>query len=98
MENNKNIIKLKRKFNKLDKERKSLYWLIHNLNDDYYQVRVDLRKKFSLLKSIFLKYKYNKDSLTEDILKQLENNLIKFKKYMEQQLEKRDKELEKLYN
>jgi len=95
---NKNIIELKRKFNKLEKERKSLYWLIHNLSDDYYQVRVDLRKKFSMLKSIFLKYKYNKDSLTPEILEQLENNLIKFKKYMEQQLEKRDKELEKLYN
>ena len=83
---NKNIIELKRKFNKLEKERKSLYWEIDALSDNYYQVRVDLRKKFSRLKLIFSRWKQNKDNLTPEILEQLENNLNKFKEYMKKRI------------
>jgi len=94
MENN--IIELKRKFNKLEKERKSLYWLIDNLDDDFYFVRVELRKKFSQLKLIFLKYKKNKDNLTEEILEQLEKNLNKFRDYVEKMIEQEKEKLENL--
>ena len=94
MENN--IIELKRKFNKLEKERKSLYCLIDNLDDDFYFVRVELRKKFSQLKLIFLKYKKNKDNLTEEILEQLEKNLNKFRDYVEKMIEQEKEKLENL--
>ena len=96
MENNKNIIELKKKFNKLEKERKSLYWLIDNLDDDFYAVRKDLRKKFSQLKLIFLKYKKNKDNLTNEILEQLEKNLNKFRDYMDKVIEKEKEKMENL--
>jgi len=86
-------IELIRKFNKLNRERKSLYWEINNLNDDFYQVRVELRKKFSQLKMIFEKYKKNKELLNNEVLENLENNLIKFKKYIDYKIEK---ELEKI--
>jgi len=96
MENNKNIIELKRKFNKLEKERKSLYWLIDNLDDDFYSIRVELRKKFSQLKMIFLKYKKNKDNLTPEILEQLENNLNKFRNYMDKRIEQEKEKMKNL--
>ena len=86
-------INLIRQFNKLDKERKSLYWEIDTLSDDFYSARVELRKNFSKLKSIFYKYKQNKNLITPEILENLRNNLEKFKVYMEKRIQK---EAEKL--
>jgi len=86
-------IELIRKFNKLNNERKSLYWEIDNLDDNFYLVRVELRKKFSQLKMIFEKYKKNKELLNNEVLEKLENNLIKFKEYIDYKIKK---ELEKM--
>jgi len=79
-------IELIKKFNKLDRERKNLYWKIDTLNDNLYFTRVDLRKKFSRLKTIFYKYKQNKDLINPEILEKLKENLKKFNEYVEKRI------------
>jgi len=76
---NKNEIKV---FNKLNKERKSLYWKIHNISDEKRETRVFLRKKFMELKQIFMKYKTDKNLISEKSNKLLESYLNKFKQML----------------
>ena len=69
-----------KKFNKLNKERKSLYWLFNDLEDR--EKRIKIRKAFIKVKAQFMQYKNNKNLLDEKAIKKLKENLNLFKTYL----------------